>query len=374
MDSVETKLSCTDVLNAIKVNLNEDGICAVPDELKKSIANLFRSCEPPLCPCCQSSHNCIFRYLNNKMTGRSIQPRSRSQISMGKRPLITSNASPEGLKSVKKPCLSLFSAGETHDNPLDVDHISLSGWNSRDEINCGTALTGTHHDLISNDDISLSDWAGPGSRLADELEEICCTTAVMADQDQVLNISATPWNAEDPLMSDWYNAVRAEFSSMCWGASMEMPELVEETTISDNCNGAEIAGLTLPETETWEECEGGWYNGIPTWEMPELVEDRTISDNCMAGFDGVEIAELTLPETVILHEGWKECEGEWYNGIPLWEKSELVEERDNCMAGFDIGVDIAGLTLPETQILQSCEEYEGQWCNGFFTDGLEACA
>ncbi|KAH9293704.1 hypothetical protein KI387_041092, partial [Taxus chinensis] len=62
------------VLDLIKERL-EVNASALPDDWKDCIAHILRKCEPPACPLCRSSQDCIFRYLNNKKVARSIQPR-----------------------------------------------------------------------------------------------------------------------------------------------------------------------------------------------------------------------------------------------------------------------------------------------------------
>ncbi|GLJ07666.1 hypothetical protein SUGI_0072110 [Cryptomeria japonica] len=68
------EFSCEDALNLITKILDVPA-CELAEEAQNCIADIFRSCKPPLCPFCNSFHSCTFRYLNNKKCCRSVQPR-----------------------------------------------------------------------------------------------------------------------------------------------------------------------------------------------------------------------------------------------------------------------------------------------------------
>ncbi|GLJ07659.1 hypothetical protein SUGI_0071980 [Cryptomeria japonica] len=68
------EFSCEDALNLIRKILVVPA-CELPEEAKNCIADIFRSCKPPICPLCNSSYSCRFRFLNNKKCCKSVQPR-----------------------------------------------------------------------------------------------------------------------------------------------------------------------------------------------------------------------------------------------------------------------------------------------------------
>ncbi|KAH9287828.1 hypothetical protein KI387_031945 [Taxus chinensis] len=172
--------SCLDVLNFIKEAVQENDAYALPVDCKKFISDAFRSCKPPLCPSCKSSQHCVFRYLNNKMTARSIQPRfcchnckknftlggntyAKISIDRKRKNLVIAAGEGENCdnKSIRQCIPQVLWSGESSGNTTLNSDIQTP----RNFLSCpplfpagpeGLEITHISHDVVNEDDFSFS--------------------------------------------------------------------------------------------------------------------------------------------------------------------------------------------------------------------------